>query len=345
MKWIAFAPKLSSFRGHQYTYHCHLALAVAHLEMPFEVWMAKEHSFGELSSPFRPFFRSGYLREWMDFRRAFCEIKEEAFFSLEGFNLPEFVLFASAALLAFSKKGRAILLFRRALPELRFRGILHRFFLFFLRKKLGNRLILLTDSELIRRSFEGRASLHVVPIPHTRGKRTHSESLSFIWSGAPRLWKGQKEIERLLEFKSLHPVSFKLPREMGERLISHRVEWLSSELSEEEYAHHLASSTFALLPYDAKIYRSGTSGVFVEAVAMGLIPLVKEGSWLAFELERFGLSELKVNWEDPEFFAHAFELLHSASLRERLKAMQEVYVQLHSPQGLAMSLMERGIRR
>ncbi len=81
-----------------------------------------------------------------------------------------------------------------------------------------------------------------------------------------------------------------------------------------------------LLPYDPIVYQSSTSGIFVEVIIAGKLPLVKEGSWLSHELKKFNLPELIVDWQRPDFFTHAKTLLHSDEIQEKLEQMRKVYL-------------------
>ena len=63
----------------------------------------------------------------------------------------------------------------------------------------------------------------------------------------------------------------------------------------------IAACSAVLLPYDPTIYRRGSSGMFVQAIAMGRAAVVSEGTWMAAEARRIGLSRvIAVDPTDPE---------------------------------------------
>ena len=63
----------------------------------------------------------------------------------------------------------------------------------------------------------------------------------------------------------------------------------------------IAACSAVLLPYDPAIYRWGSSGMFVQAIAMGRAAVVSEGTWMATEARRNGLSRvIAVDTNDPE---------------------------------------------
>src|SRR3989344_6122135 len=85
-----------------------------------------------------------------------------------------------------------------------------------------------------------------------------------------------------------------------------------------------------LLPYDPSIYRSGTSGVFVEAIIAGKIPVVKEGSWLSYELKRFSLEELVIDWEKKNLYEYFCSLPKNKEVLQKLEKMRIEYRKFHS---------------
>lgn len=70
------------------------------------------------------------------------------------------------------------------------------------------------------------------------------------------------------------------------------VELLDTTLAPEDYQKWFDRCAAVLIPYDARHYRAGTSGIFVEAVASGSAVLTTTGSWMAKEAKRFGLTRV-----------------------------------------------------
>ncbi len=190
--------------------------------------------------------------------------------------------------------------------------------------RFKNRFIPLTDSEMIASEFQKK--LRVLPIPHTIQGGQAEEQIICWWPGRPRQEKGLADIQRLAKIQDRRAIAMALSQEAG---IACQYQ-LPSTLTVEEYHHWLERSRVILLPYAPDVYRSGTSGIFVEAIVAGKMPLVKEGSWLANELKRFDLSELIVNWEDPLFFSHLHRKLESEIIKVKLQKMQETYAAYHS---------------
>jgi glycosyltransferase involved in cell wall biosynthesis len=72
------------------------------------------------------------------------------------------------------------------------------------------------------------------------------------------------------------------------------------------HEHMVRRCVAVLLPYDRKVYRRVTSGIFVEALASGAAALVPQASWMANETEQHGLERaLVLDFHDPDAIARA----------------------------------------
>lgn len=214
---------------------------------------------------------------------------------------------------------------------------------------------LLTDSELLKQSLSVKfeENLKVMPIPHTDFKvnsqpiKSNSQDIIWCWwPGSPRLEKGWKTIQSLSE------ISFKQGNKIGllasnnANLIPHsqgiQVKLLSSHLSREEYDHWLAFCDIILLPYDAIAYQERTSGIFTEAIIAGKIPLVTPNTWMAYELEKYGLQDdLVLSWEDPETVLNrVLEIVNNPHIEEKRQTMQAAYQAFHNVKQYAQGFQE-----
>lgn len=76
---------------------------------------------------------------------------------------------------------------------------------------------------------------------------------------------------------------------------------VNATLPQASYEAEIAACAVVLMPYDARHYRFGTSGVFIEAAAAGAAALVSAGSWMAREAADAGLTRVfACTWEDAE---------------------------------------------
>ncbi|MCB1180700.1 MAG: hypothetical protein KDK55_01580 [Chlamydiia bacterium] len=160
------------------------------------------------------------------------------------------------------------------------------------------------------------------------------------WPGEPRMQKGREEIKKLLELKDPSidffwlVTSCAVPFPDTPRLLK-----IKDILTPIEYQEQFFRSDIILLPYDPCIYKRGSSSIFVETVIYGKMPLVKQGSWLSYELERFNLFELIINWSCSDFFSHLKQLTENIKVLEKLKQMQEAYKEYHTPSNLVSKVL------
>lgn len=96
-------------------------------------------------------------------------------------------------------------------------------------------------------------------------------------------------------------------------------------------------ASFVLLPHRPETYGKRTSGIFVEAVAAGAIPLVSKGTWMAYELKKFGVQASLFDWEKEDLFA---KLRAPFPDREALLEMAQSYRSFHSEKGFAEALQK-----
>ncbi len=71
-----------------------------------------------------------------------------------------------------------------------------------------------------------------------------------------------------------------------------RIELIREALDEEKYDQLLRSANLVLLPYDPGNYLGRTSGIFAEALALGIPVVATQGTWMAHELRQLGLGNL-----------------------------------------------------
>lgn len=213
----------------------------------------------------------------------------------------------------------------------------YRFLFKQIQKKLGNRFVLLTDSERVGTFYENLLGqkVHLVPIPHTKcPSEDRSQNLKetvLWWPGKPNQEKGAEKILLLAKQLQGEKVALCLSESAKPWLpVSPSIRFLKPILPREEYDRQLAQSHAVLLPYDPAIYHSRTSGIFVEAIFSGLFPFVTEGSWLAHELHKHHLPELILDWERPDLLKQILLLIKNREVGEKFEAMRAAYRSYHS---------------
>ena len=205
-------------------------------------------------------------------------------------------------------------------------------------------LKLLCDSSLLAEDLRAyfKKEVVVIPIPHTQDQLLlntieKKEKYLMWWPGGfTTEAKGLNIIKKIAKLKNQN---FKLM--VADSAKEHitdlgiEVEFIKSHLSRQDYIQRMQIADLILLPYDPKVYHFSTSGIFVEAVVLGKIPLVKEGTWMAFELKKFELQQLIIDWENLTIFNYFESLLKNQDILDKLAVMQRNYRQFHSEASFA----------
>lgn len=207
-------------------------------------------------------------------------------------------------------------------------------------KKKNIYLKLITDSELLAKDLSSafEEKVHVFPIPHVEDIKSDpnkkNDLIQCWWPGLAREGKGQKIIQNFA--KSCHSKNslFHLlaaknanltPSEKGPK-----VSILPKELSREEYLDHFINSDLILLPYIDSCYEKSTSGIFVETIMAGKTPVVYPNTWMAYELNRFSLQSLIIDWSEETLAEKLFEIYQDCSIQDKLRLMRKNYLNYHS---------------
>ena len=117
-----------------------------------------------------------------------------------------------------------------------------------------------------------------------------------------------------------------------------QIQLLPDVLPRSNYVAWMGRADLILLPYDPKLFRARTSGVFVEAIAAGKPPVVTDGTWMAHELRQHGLEQLILDWDSPAILADLLRVARDPELPAKLARMQAAYAEYHSVPGYARAI-------
>jgi hypothetical protein len=294
-----------------------------------------------------------YLRQ---VRRTFAPAPRPVILLLESFSLATLAAFAVGLQQAPDRNWHVWLLYR-GIVDLE-RSARHRHAYGWLngliRQRVGAaNLQFLTDSVLLAESYRRifGAPVATLPVPHTAAELPAVDApadgrIHCWWPGAPRAEKGLAILQRLVAtaLPGAGHIVLHASVEAGlQDLVQPggiAVDPLAPKLSRPAYLAQFARADVLLLPYDAAAYRARTSGIFIEAIVAGKLPLVSRETWMAHELQANGLDALAVDWSAPDLFERLPVLLADAQVRERLAEVRDAYVRLHSEAGLAAAMAE-----
>lgn len=219
---------------------------------------------------------------------------------------------------------------------------------------VGGRVALMTDNEPLRISVGEafrRRQVFLLPIPHgvvecrniRKSSRKDGEIVCWL-PGPPRKDKGVEIARSLLSMATKE--SSRITFLIGEGARVHQVQGapilktVPDFMERDIYEATLMEVDVVLLPYDRRRYEKSTSGIFVEAITAGKVPLVTQGTWMAFELERFGLGELCLDWDPECTLKILLDVVTNLELRDRLAKMRSEYVNYHSLQSFTKVIQE-----
>ncbi len=351
--FLSLIPELKVESGHHYPYHRKLKEAIEHLDGSFTAYVNQKCTIHSLGKEWKKWFRRKkepkfvlryIFRLFVDYSKIFLHEEKKyskRIFFLESFASGDLIAFVFASLFFAKKKDDVWILFRfeRGKKEM----ALQSFLMKIAKKILKEKWNLFCDSDLLGQHLEKQFHqklhllMHYLSPFESLSKNDNleqKERLACAWMGGPRLEKGLFAIKKLMtlqdpiaeRFTLIYPEKAPLPSS-HEQLLIHQTK---ENLEWGEYLKVFERCDVILLPYDSISYLRRSSGIFIETIIGGKIPLVRKDTWLAFRLKEFNLDELIVDWENPRFFTHLYELIQNPEVSVKIKKMQQSYKEYHS---------------
>jgi hypothetical protein len=337
MKMITLAQYCVQGTGHDLAYHGALHQLKGDLIKEVVTYIPKSHALGELPPTWQQFFSQPKSRfgvfpfRLFDYTRMYLLAKTPTVIFLETFNVQDFIAFFISTFLWASGQHTVCVLYRDGKEWSVWRKQLQQRISRWFQKRLGSRYIALTDSELVANSLGKKTT--VVPIPHVPVNTTSFKAATplILWfPGAPRVEKGIEQIRHLVKTQVDDEVLLFISEEANIRGSQFKITFLEKFIPREKYLEILDRAHVILLPYDDTLYRSRTSGPFVEAIVAGKWVVTTKGTWMAYELTRFGLEELIVDWANPCLLQEIRKTIGSALVQGKMDKMAKSYREFHS---------------
>ena len=168
--------------------------------------------------------------------------------------------------------------------------------------------------------LSGGVPVHVLPVPHCLPDSTPYRTdrdpalLTIGYVGNARREKGFQHLPRIVDDLLSTPprrgVHFLLQSNFSiaggepgiadarKALLHHPrdvVTLIDSHLDTEAYRHLLCACDMVIFPYEPRLYRRRSSGILVQALALGCPVIVPEGTWLA----GMASPDARVTFKDP----------------------------------------------
>lgn len=279
------------------------------------------------------------------------EPAKETIWLLETFNT--FHLYVLNSLLKKFKDPsiKLALIYRYDSKQLFFEGKRDKKLLKSIEKQIGKeRLKLFVDTDLLQQELSSffEQPITLLPIPHThiftQASSISLERLTLWWPGVPRSPKGLGFIQKIAQLPALKNVSIvlKVSEKTSGLTESSKVtiDKIPNCLSREQYLEHFYQSDVILLPYSLWNYQYSSSGIFVETLCMGKMPIVSEGIWMAHELKKHQLEELIVDFNREDFFEHVHCLIQDQHIQDKLRQMSISYQKNHNEQQFSKTFFQ-----
>lgn len=299
---------------------------------------------------------------WLRFYKEYSGTRQTIIFFETGGNFLNEALISLLLSFLSSKKPVAVWYLIRSLPaSIKFQYIL-RFSILFAQLLAGkDRLFILTDTLPLKEvlALFLRRQVACVAIPHGLNasfgskdiiKRATQDTMIRIWGvSCLGLNKGEDYLIRILQNMDSERTAQVLVRnafiKKNELYKNSAILPIDDELSEIDFIGKLQSCNIAMLPYfggNNQQYHLSSSGIFVDCIAAGVLPIVSPGTWMETELKRFYLEELIVDWDQynnlDDLVTLIRKLLSSENIIKKLNQMRADYCNFHSPTGFLNSL-------
>ncbi|MDR3624327.1 MAG: hypothetical protein P4L16_04210 [Chlamydiales bacterium] len=364
---ISIIPTLNKIGGHEYWYHLALSQAAttngwkhsALIPKQLKVqniptsWLSclPSQKKSMLPKPLRPIKQTFQMMCALFSAFKKTPLQESSVIFYERFSHID--LYALLLALFLIRKKSSLWLFYRVLPEyFKKNKNKHLFLQKFIEKQIGQgKIKLMTDTDLLVNALQSffNKKTYLMPIPHT----THiphqhdTQDILFLWwPGGMREEKGLKHIQKLAlcpSSKKHQNATLVVVEEMKQHLqrSTISIEWVKSEMPREEFDLWMQRAQVILLPYLSNIhYQASSSGLFVEAIVAGCMPLVSDLTWMSHELKKHHLEELILDWEQDDLLNTIHTLYNNPAVHGKLQHMQAEYSSFHCQEQFTKALQK-----
>lgn len=361
---ISIAPNLKGAAGHDLTYHRSVGHALDLLGWQHDVLIPRDASAVDIPQHWKRVLVWKKRAKWNVFGRlekaatVFGAVKEDVkanskggrrVYFLESFSSSQFAAVVLALITARAKNSQLWVLHRYRADQMRLAGVPNRLIQWVADTfKLNTKL--LTDTQLLAQCLSKTFNRNVVPlpIPHIENRLLeindvrNTSNQVWWWPGPPRKEKGWDIIKKIaLEQNGVGEaitLAFAKSANVAANPEGVKIKYLPDSLSRDEYLSQLLHTNMVLLPYDSATYGMSSSGIFVEAVCSMVMPVVNAGTWMAWELERYNLTELTVDWNQKDLVGKLLSLSSEETVKSKFKKMSMDYRELHGVRAFGCKL-------
>ena len=260
--------------------------------------------------------------------------KKETIFLLDGYSF-YFLLSFTLSLNNFRKFEKLIIFCRY--NHKGFQRIIFKFFLYILNLKFLN-CILITDNDLNYQNFKKKYkknNIRYFPTPFFY-KRKNTKILkkikkNILCPGQYRIEKFGKNLIDFLEKNKKSKIQVSISKKFHNLILGKiKFKKFDENLKKEKYFELIKKNSIIILPYDEKLYKYRTSGIFFESIQYDKIIFVTNNTWMSREFKKFKLNELIINdWSKFNLDKKLAEL-QIMKVRNKLALMKIKYLKFHN---------------
>lgn len=248
-------------------------------------------------------------------------------------------------------------------------SLLYKFSCDFLLKKFGSELVFFSDGELLKKDYDKLLNRELfcfpVPIlpfsvPTNSSYKSDTNKIVISYLGATRYNKGfdifVKMLKELIKDKTLkEKVYFIIQVNVQKQFLSELkvIQNFMSELTElmssfpnieifyktlefNKYYELLNRSDIVVLPYRKESFKSCPSNIFRETIIANKIPIVPEGTSMAYELSQWNLNDLVFKSENIDDLLRTIKnvIQNYTDYKKRIEGLQKKLEKYHTAANL-----------
>jgi hypothetical protein len=343
--------------GHYFTYNSAVQRCIEHIGWKFQAWLRAEARLKILPDGWSYSLgcripRTGPLRRIFKFLDLIAAQRTQILQLLRSESGP-IIFFAEwfdtvhlatllVALTMLSSRNRVTVWvhFHRQLHRER---MLQRLLLELIEIRLGRAAVkrfCITADLVAPLSKQLRRPVHFLPHPYVddwstneHPRRQHREKLLLLWPGVPNQYKGWGIVRSLAAQTSPPAGEFAFAVSDVHSVPSNgvvEVVSMGASITRSDYVRWFREADGVLLPYSPAVYGQGCSGVFMEAVCAGIVPLVHADTWMARELQSAALSECIIDWNAPNVLDNIHRVVRDQVVHRKLAELTKLYRIRHS---------------
>lgn len=254
---------------------------------------------------------------------------------LDGYNLVFLILFTLTFLI--NKQRNFIIIYSRYNLE-GFSGFIY-LYCFKIIKNISHKFILLTDTEELKKknliTFKIKSIL--MPIPHIFKitkivkKKLNPLNIKILFPGKFRKDKFSKNFHNFLITNNSKNIKINISKKFSYYdNYKYKFKRFDENLSRQKYLNLFKETNFIILPYNDKLYKYRSSGIFIESISLKKITFVSKATWMADELRKFKLDCLVVKDWSSFKLSNSLKIYDDPEIKKKIDIMHKKYLSFHN---------------